>query len=395
MSGKLPAIQLYTGDWLKDPNLSMCSAATRGIWMDFLCRAHELGRSGQITGTAEQFARLCRCTAADFVAAADELSTTGTATVRKQNDLYTITNRRMRRDYEEREGARERKQNSRKRANVTNGHKNVTVGQNTASKADKRSSQNGHKNVTPYSSSSSSTSVLPTEEPVTSASAIYTEIFGRELSVFQQEQVGIVTDLPLWRKTLVDWKTNQYSERYLVGMLESYRENAVKPKMNGKGAGENPYVGVYVGKNWDIACLSESELKPKPKREYVPLETRMPEPDWFRRLKDEIAKRVNVESFTTWFAPICFVAQDGCEAVITAPDRVFESWILANYRDVLWEAMGAAGCEDVSLVFQFGEGSDAEKEESGEITENPATPESAIGLGTIAKKASGALVVAT
>lgn len=41
MSDKLPAFQFYTGDWRKDPNLSRCTKAEKGVWIDMLCLMHE------------------------------------------------------------------------------------------------------------------------------------------------------------------------------------------------------------------------------------------------------------------------------------------------------------------------------------------------------------------
>lgn len=175
---KLPAFQFYTGDWLKDPALSMCSPATRGIWMDILCAAHELARSGQITGTPDQLARICRCTAADLIAAVNELQATGTADVRERRGVYTITNRRMRRAWLEKEDARARQQ--KRRGNGSN------LPEIRAEKAELKLSKSDavadlsqtateemiedlgyvtepsldcHGDVTPYSSSSSSSSL--------------------------------------------------------------------------------------------------------------------------------------------------------------------------------------------------------------------------------------------
>lgn len=99
---KAPAFQFYTGDWLKDPQLSMCSPSTRGVWMDLLCAMHELGRCGQVTGTVEQLCRLCRCTAAEMSAALTELESTKTATTSDRNGTVTVICRRMQREYKER-----------------------------------------------------------------------------------------------------------------------------------------------------------------------------------------------------------------------------------------------------------------------------------------------------
>lgn len=99
---KQTPMQLEVGDWLRDPQLSMCSPATRGIWFDLLCVLHELGRSGQVTGTPEQLCRTCRCTTAEFVAAIAELSTTGAADIHDRNGVVTVINRRMQREHKER-----------------------------------------------------------------------------------------------------------------------------------------------------------------------------------------------------------------------------------------------------------------------------------------------------
>jgi len=102
VSKKLPHIQLYTGDWMKDPKLSMCAPATRGVWIDLLCAMHEQDRVGELRGTTEQIARLARCTPVELVAALTDLQTNRAAEVERRNGVYIIINRRMVRDAEER-----------------------------------------------------------------------------------------------------------------------------------------------------------------------------------------------------------------------------------------------------------------------------------------------------
>jgi hypothetical protein len=153
---KLPAIQFYTGDWLKDPRLSMCSAMTRGIWIDFLCAMHELDRVGELRGTPDQLARVARCSPVEIVQALDELSASAAAEVLQRNGVYTVTNRRMRREYLERKASNERVANFRKNKNVTNGNENVIDGERVESVDVRGQLTNGNGNVTSYSSSSSS-----------------------------------------------------------------------------------------------------------------------------------------------------------------------------------------------------------------------------------------------
>ncbi|MFA5754215.1 MAG: hypothetical protein WC905_02605 [Patescibacteria group bacterium] len=106
-------MQFYTGDWLKDPRLSMCCPSTRGIWIDLLCALHESGRSGIIQGTPEQLSRLCRSTTLEFDQALAELKSTNTADVTERHGVVTVTNRRMKKDAIDRADNALRKKRSR------------------------------------------------------------------------------------------------------------------------------------------------------------------------------------------------------------------------------------------------------------------------------------------
>jgi len=99
---KVPAMMWYVGDWFKDPCVSICSPATRGIWFDALCRMHDL-RRGTLTGTPDQLARALRCTVTDFHAAMRELQTTETGVVRESNGVLTLVSRRLQREQKARE----------------------------------------------------------------------------------------------------------------------------------------------------------------------------------------------------------------------------------------------------------------------------------------------------
>ncbi len=108
---KLPFLQLFTGDWLKDPCVSMLSPAARGIWFDFICVMAESDRSGTITGTRQALARLTRCAPDELSSALNELALCRTAEVKQDdNGLVTVTNRRMAREAKEREMAAKRQQ---------------------------------------------------------------------------------------------------------------------------------------------------------------------------------------------------------------------------------------------------------------------------------------------
>jgi hypothetical protein len=109
-----PSFQFYPGDWLRDPELSLCRPATRGVWIDLLCAIHQLDRSGELRGTTEQLARIARCRTEELADALTDLQTTGTADVRERNGIVTVTSRRMKRDANERRKWRDQKQTQRK-----------------------------------------------------------------------------------------------------------------------------------------------------------------------------------------------------------------------------------------------------------------------------------------
>jgi hypothetical protein len=64
---------------------------------------HENNRSGELRGTKEQLSRLARCSTVEFVEAVTELQTSLAADVVFRNDVYTIQNRRMKREFSMRE----------------------------------------------------------------------------------------------------------------------------------------------------------------------------------------------------------------------------------------------------------------------------------------------------
>src|SRR5688572_4152399 len=148
---KLPAFQFYPGDHMKDPALSMCSPATRGIWMDLICAMHERDRTGKISGPIAGLARLCRCTAEEMSAALDEINATETGIVSHCNGVVTVVNRRMQNEHIERLATAERVREHRSNADVAE-EKRENTEEETEEKRD------GIKNVTLYSSSSSSSS---------------------------------------------------------------------------------------------------------------------------------------------------------------------------------------------------------------------------------------------
>jgi chromosomal replication initiator protein len=65
-----------------------------------------------------------------------------------------------------------------------------------------------------------------------------------------------------------------------------------------------------------------------------------------------IEKRINHESFTTWFKAITFIKLDSATIHLGVPDHVFEDWILNNYRDVMDESLEEGGLPGYSIRFE-------------------------------------------
>lgn len=130
-SDKLPAMPFYPGDWFKDQSVAMCATVTRAIWVDLILSMWTNDRCGQVTGTVVQLAKLARCSEAEMVAALADLDDTKTADVTNCHGKFTVTNRRMRREYQTRKDAAKRKAKSRgvvaPEPKAESGHKNVTT----------------------------------------------------------------------------------------------------------------------------------------------------------------------------------------------------------------------------------------------------------------------------
>ena len=77
----------------------MCSPATRGIWMDFICCMHD-ANVGQLIGTPEQLCRIARCNVAEVKLAIDELGQTQAAEIHIREGTYTVVCRRLKRKQE-------------------------------------------------------------------------------------------------------------------------------------------------------------------------------------------------------------------------------------------------------------------------------------------------------
>lgn len=104
--GKAPAFQFYVRDWLSDPQLRMCSHATKGIWIDLLCLMWEAPERGKIEGTVDQIAHMVASSNGDFDQFLQEALSTKFADVTLCNKNVTLINRRMLREEKQRKNTR-------------------------------------------------------------------------------------------------------------------------------------------------------------------------------------------------------------------------------------------------------------------------------------------------
>jgi len=113
---KLPGFIFYPGDWQKDPSLRRCSKAAKGVWMDMLCLLFEcpdrgvfVDAGGRPWGDEEVAAAIGGDIASNLECIA-ELLAKGVA---QRNTRGAIFSRRMVRDEQERQAAKERKRKQR------------------------------------------------------------------------------------------------------------------------------------------------------------------------------------------------------------------------------------------------------------------------------------------
>jgi len=133
----MPAFLFYPGDWKKDPQLSKCSLATRGAWIELLCAMHDNGRSGIITGTMLELAQMCRCDARQMRQALYQLSESKTAFVTlgdgRSNAQVTVVNRRMQREHKLREQTKIRMKRLRERKPLRSRARSVQISSSSSS----------------------------------------------------------------------------------------------------------------------------------------------------------------------------------------------------------------------------------------------------------------------
>jgi chromosomal replication initiation ATPase DnaA len=64
-----------------------------------------------------------------------------------------------------------------------------------------------------------------------------------------------------------------------------------------------------------------------------------------------VSKRVNHQSFNTWFRPISVATRDDSIIYLQVPSEMFRDWITNNYFDVLEESLHELNLDDCKVSF--------------------------------------------
>ena len=125
---KLPSFQFYPGDWRKDPNLSRCSKAAKGVWLDMLCLMFECEDRGVLASGGRPWSDSDIAVAvggdiSEVLSCINELIEKGVAS---RNNAGCVYSRRLVRDEEQRKNHVKRQSKYRKSAGDAKSDAEVT-----------------------------------------------------------------------------------------------------------------------------------------------------------------------------------------------------------------------------------------------------------------------------
>jgi chromosomal replication initiator protein len=81
-------------------------------------------------------------------------------------------------------------------------------------------------------------------------------------------------------------------------------------------------------------------------------------------LLSAISKRVNYQSFNTWFKPISCITKDEANIYLNVPSEVFRDWINNNYTDIIEESLQELELGGYIIKFQIEERSTKSEKEN-------------------------------
>ncbi|MEW6129532.1 MAG: chromosomal replication initiator protein DnaA [Acidobacteriota bacterium] len=99
--------------------------------------------------------------------------------------------------------------------------------------------------------------------------------------------------------------------------------------------------------------------------------------DLLSAILSSISKRVNYQSFNTWFKPISYAAIDNSTFLLKVPNEFCRDWIINNYSDVLEESIRELDLDGYNLSFLIEEKGKAEgvvNNGNSQIANKPAKP---------------------
>lgn len=234
---KLPAMQFYPGDWLKDPNLRGVSLAAKGLWIDMLCLMHESDRRGYLLNngkpiTQDKLARMTGSSSEEVSQCLGELEDSGVFSCTPHGCIYS---RRMVRDEERRQRA------------IEHGRRggNPALKNTPGDDEDKGGVKGGDKggdNPKEGSSVSSSTSVIEREKSEQTSQEIPDDLIDLAENVLGDTPVGQLRLLVLEGHP-VDWirlavretgfhgiKKGKRAVQYARSILQGWQEEGGPPK---------------------------------------------------------------------------------------------------------------------------------------------------------------------
>ena len=96
--------------------------------------------------------------------------------------------------------------------------------------------------------------------------------------------------------------------------------------------------------------------------------------DLLSSILSAISKRVNHQSFNTWFKPISFATRDDSTIYLKVPNEIFRDWITSNYFDVIEESLEELNLEGYKLRFMVEEQQISNRNINTEVQTKPAKP---------------------
>ncbi len=93
-------------------------------------------------------------------------------------------------------------------------------------------------------------------------------------------------------------------------------------------------------------------------------------PDIWNQVLALVAKRIQPGCFDTWFRPVVFAGRDATGLRVTVPNESFRKYFLANYADVLHDAVVRIAGDSTQVEVAVAASPDSTSSSSGELSSN-------------------------